>query len=163
MSDMTERAQAMREYLDRSEEGRHFVAIIDALRAAQQPEVLTCDDCGAECTDPWHYSTATERHRHQCDACHAQSPEPAKVADGLRETLAEIAHSQWSGWMEYLFSKGTFGEDGTWLMPKWAVDRWSRQMKTEYQMLSDEEKNSDRNEADRFLRALLAASGEGKP
>ena len=71
-----------------------------------------------------------------------------------REILAELAHAQWSGWMEYLFSKGVLNEDGTWTMPAWAVERWRRQMKTSYNELSFDEKESDRKEADKFLLAL---------
>ncbi len=69
----------------------------------------------------------------------------------MREKFAEIAHNQWSGWMKYLFSKGTFNEDGTWTMPVWAVDRWKRQMETPYSMLSEDEQQNDRDEADKFL------------
>lgn len=72
----------------------------------------------------------------------------------MREKLAALAHEQWSGWMEYLFSKGEFQEDGTWVMPKWAVERWSKQALTSYKALSEEEKNSDREEADRVLKLL---------
>ncbi|HDY87315.1 MAG TPA: hypothetical protein ENH82_04265 [bacterium] len=68
-----------------------------------------------------------------------------------REELAELCHQQWSGWMEYLFSKGTFNEDGTWAMPEWAVKRWFKQMKTIYSELSIEEADNDRKEADRFI------------
>ena len=66
----------------------------------------------------------------------------------IREKLAEFAHSQWSGWMEYLFSKGVFNEDGTWTMPEWAVKRWTTQIKTNYKDLSESEKDSDRSESD---------------
>ncbi len=69
----------------------------------------------------------------------------------LREKLAELAHNQWARWMEYLFSKGTFNEDGTWTMPSWAVRRWKRQMETPYSELSESEQDSDRSEADKFL------------
>ena len=69
----------------------------------------------------------------------------------MREALAKLAHDQWSGWMDYLFSKGKFNEDGSWTMPKWAVQRWSRQAKTEYEDLSESEKDSDRKEADKFI------------
>jgi len=69
----------------------------------------------------------------------------------LREKLANLCHDQWSGWTKYLFSKGIFNSDGTWTMPKWAVDRWQKQMNTYYENLSEEEKNSDRFEADKFL------------
>jgi hypothetical protein len=69
----------------------------------------------------------------------------------LREQLAALAHDQWAGWMEYLFSKGTFNDDGTWTMPAWAVERWQRQRQTPYTELSDQEQESDRAEADRVL------------
>lgn len=72
----------------------------------------------------------------------------------LREKLAKLAHDQWSGWMKYLFSKGVFNSDGTWTMPLWAVERWQRQMKTPYSELSETEKESDRAEADKFLRVI---------
>ena len=72
----------------------------------------------------------------------------------MREFLAELAHEQWSGWMEYLFSKGTFNEDGTWTMPEWAVNRWVIQMGMPYNRLSEEEKESDRKEADKFLGVI---------
>ena len=72
----------------------------------------------------------------------------------MREKLAELAHNQWSGWMIYLFSKGEFNEDGTWTMPKWAVDRWKRQMNQPYSELSESEKDSDRIEADKYLEVI---------
>jgi len=72
----------------------------------------------------------------------------------LRETLAELAHSQWSGWMEYLFSKCTLNQDGTATMPKWAVDRWQKQVETAYADLSEKEKDSDRTEAAKFQKAF---------
>lgn len=73
------------------------------------------------------------------------------MSDEIREALAEYAHEAWSGWMKYLFSKGTFNQDGTWTMPAWAVERWQRQMNAPYASLPEEEKKSDREEADRML------------
>lgn len=72
----------------------------------------------------------------------------------IKEQLAEYAHNQWTGWMRYLFSKGEFNEDGTWTMPNWAVKRWTRQMNTEYKDLLEEEKDSDRKEAEGMLNIL---------
>lgn len=77
--------------------------------------------------------------------------EPLK---SLREELAKLAHSQWSGWMEYLFSKCEVSPDGTMTIPKWAVDRWSRQVKTKYDDLDQSEKDSDRTEADKFIEVI---------
>lgn len=70
------------------------------------------------------------------------------------ELLAEYAHKAWSGWMVYLFSKGTFNADGTWTMPAWAVIRWQRQMNTKYCDLSPTEKLSDRAEARDILEIV---------
>lgn len=77
-----------------------------------------------------------------------------------REQLAELCHDQWSGWMEYLFSKcineyGQFDkETGNLVIPQWAVERWTRQMNTPYDRLSEGEKESDRREADRFISLI---------
>lgn len=76
------------------------------------------------------------------------------------EKGAEIAHSQWSGWMQYLFGKCTVNDDGTVTMPKWAVDRWTRQMNTEYADLPEEEKASDREEAQRYINWLTPEAAE---
>ena len=59
------------------------------------------------------------------------------------DKLADEEHEIWSHWMKYLFSVGKFNEDGTWTMPKWAVDRWLRQMNAKYADLTDKEKRSD--------------------
>jgi hypothetical protein len=73
----------------------------------------------------------------------------------LREQLAEQEHERWSRWMRYQFSTGYFNDDGTWTMPKWAVDRWMRQTNTKYSNLSEPERDSDRKEADKTLALLL--------
>ena len=72
----------------------------------------------------------------------------------LREKIAQLAHEQWSGWMDYLFSKGVFNPDGTWTMPVEFVERWQRQARTPYAELSSPEQDSNRKEADKFLAVL---------
>jgi hypothetical protein len=76
------------------------------------------------------------------------------MSDGLRERLAALAHRQWSGWMSYLFGKCRMNDDATLTIPAWAVERWQRQMNTSYFDLPEEEKDSDRKEADRILYLL---------
>lgn len=72
----------------------------------------------------------------------------------LRNLLANLAHSQWSGWMSYLFDKSILNEDGTVTMPKWAVERWKRQIETQYDDLSEAEKENDLTEADKVLSLI---------
>ena len=58
-------------------------------------------------------------------------------------------------WMDAIsFEKSMFNDDGTVTIPKWAVDRWMRQMQTEYKDLLEQEKESDRIEADRVLQTI---------
>ena len=73
------------------------------------------------------------------------------MSEETREALADYAHAAWSGWMKYQFSKAEIQPDGTWIMPAWAVERWQRQMNTPYTELPEEEKASDRKEADEML------------
>jgi len=72
----------------------------------------------------------------------------------LREQLSELAHRQWSGWMEYLFSKSRENADGSMTIPAWAVERWRRQMRLSYHDLNDLERDSDRAEADAVLSII---------
>jgi hypothetical protein len=80
----------------------------------------------------------------------------------LRERLASYAHRSWSGWMKHLFGhcieiphrledeKGEYSVE----IPSWAVKRWTRQMTTPYGALPEEEKESDRKEADKILELI---------
>jgi len=74
----------------------------------------------------------------------------------MKEALAEYAHNAWAGWMIYLFIKSTTNSDGTVTIPKWAVDRWTRQAATPYIDLPEKEKESDREEADEMIAIVVA-------
>lgn len=101
-------------------------------------------------------------HRHTyhqtppCDTCHKSEtysefqPQPYRLmgSDSLREALAKYAHDAWAGWMRYLFSRSIGNQDGTTLIPKSLTERWTRQLSTPYQNLPENEKESDRKEAD---------------
>ena len=94
--------------------------------------------------------------------------EDVKTENVMREELADLCHRQWIGWMEYLFSKcyaenGQFDKaTGNLIMPKWAVERWKRQIYTPYADLPEDEKESDRQQADKFL-AVLSQTVQLKP
>jgi hypothetical protein len=72
----------------------------------------------------------------------------------LREQLAELAHAQWAGWMVYLFSKSAHNPDGSITIPPDLAMRWKRQADTSYTDLPENEKESDREEADRYLELI---------
>ena len=78
-----------------------------------------------------------------------------------REILAALAHRQWSGWMEYLFSKCIAVDDGSGnlIIPSDYVQALERQMYTKYTQLSEAEKDLDRKEADKVLEALSLTGG----
>lgn len=72
----------------------------------------------------------------------------------MREELAALAHEQWSGWVKYMFKCMTHNDDGTSTVPEWACQRWVRQMYTPYADLPENEKESDRTEADKVLAII---------
>ncbi len=82
---------------------------------------------------------------------------------GIIEELAALAHEQWAGWMRYLFSHGEEGLDGTFTIPRDNVDRWQRQIRTDYTDLSEKEKESDRREARKVLQILYAHARSPAP
>ena len=73
------------------------------------------------------------------------------MSDELREQFADLAHAIWAHWMRYMFSCGQQLADDTWIMPADKVKRWTRQMHTPYAELSDKERESDREQADKMI------------
>ena len=57
-----------------------------------------------------------------------------KSRKDLLETLADLEHRQWAHWTRYMLDNYT---------PE-NVERWRRQLQTEYSDLSEREKDSDR-------------------
>jgi len=80
----------------------------------------------------------------------------------LREELAALSHDIWSHWMRYLFTVSIWRDDGSVTIPTDKVERWYRQMQTDYANLSDAEKESDRHQADKILKCL-AMRGQPEP
>jgi len=72
----------------------------------------------------------------------------------LREELAAKQHKIWSAWMKWMFQQGWFNKkrngEQTWVMPTEKVERWMRQMETPFELLSEDEKESDRMVVDEF-------------
>jgi len=70
--------------------------------------------------------------------------EKAKPYIDLLETLADIEHERWSGWMRYFYENNTPENN----------ERWKKQMITPYKDLPEHSKESDRREVRKTLAAL---------
>ena len=62
----------------------------------------------------------------------------------FREMLAELEHKQWAHWTRYMLAN---------LTPE-NIERWKRQIETPYSELSEKEKDSDREWADKILSII---------
>lgn len=80
----------------------------------------------------------------------------------LREKLAAIEHERWADWQRYVHSvcyenKGIGGEPtGELTIPSEHARRWERQIETPYNELSEKEKDSDREQVDRYWQLIIA-------
>ena len=72
----------------------------------------------------------------------------------LIEELAAVMHRSWSHWMRWIFQVCKWNEDGSVLIPAEYVTRWKRQMATDYADLTEREKDSDRNQAQKIMDVL---------
>lgn len=72
----------------------------------------------------------------------------AKVnSDETTEALAAYAHEAWACWMRYMFRFGQVNSDGSVTLQADKVERWKRQLETDYADLPEAEKPSDREQA----------------
>ena len=70
----------------------------------------------------------------------------------LKERLADIEHQRWSHWQRYMHSKIIPSDkDGISEIGTELIERWSRQINTDYSDLSEQEKQSDRNEVEKYF------------
>jgi hypothetical protein len=76
--------------------------------------------------------------------------------DGWRERLAAVAHEAWRGWLRYMLPilKPGLSVVVRESKAQRAIARWERQRDTDYADLPENEKESDREQADEILVAL---------
>ncbi|MGF9567859.1 hypothetical protein AAIH70_30770 [Neorhizobium sp. BT27B] len=80
-----------------------------------------------------------------------------QVLDGLVETLAALEHERWAHWQSYLHGKAIKQEDGSLMIPSELVKKWEKQIATPFANLSNEEKESDREQVQRYLPTIKDA------
>ena len=81
----------------------------------------------------------------------------SQLRDTLTDKLAEVEHERWSHWQRYMHSKGTRLPDGSLVLPADLVARWDRQIDTRFQDLTENEKESDREQVRKYLPLIEAA------
>lgn len=74
-------------------------------------------------------------------------------ADELREKLADIEHQRWADWQKYVHGVSKVEADGV-KIPMGYADHWDRQINTPYAELSEREKQSDREQVDRYWHLI---------
>ena len=74
----------------------------------------------------------------------------------ILEKLADIEHQRWADWQKYLHSKCSTNSNGDLVIPAGYVKHLERQINTEYKNLTENEKESDRNEVKRYLPEILS-------
>lgn len=77
-----------------------------------------------------------------------------KLIEKLIEKLADQEHDRWSRWMKHLFEKSSEDKNGNVIIPSSLVNRWKRQIDTDYSDLSEKEKESDRIEARKTIKLM---------
>lgn len=79
--------------------------------------------------------------------------------DSIVEQLAAIEHRRWSNWQTFVHEQCIHTPEGNLIIPQKCVERWNRQISTPYSELSEDEKQSDRNQVNLYLPHLLDILG----
>ena len=74
----------------------------------------------------------------------------------ILEQLAALEHERWSHWQRYLHSQCQRSADGSLIIPSRLAARWEKQSCTPYSELSEDEKESDREQVRRYLPIIAA-------
>lgn len=77
------------------------------------------------------------------------------IDDQLMEKLAAAQHEIWAHWMRYQFSSMWANANGALVLDDEYVKRWQRQSNTPYGVLSEGEKQSNRDIVARFLNDIV--------
>ncbi len=87
----------------------------------------------------------------------ASAAEEILYSEEVLEELAAIEHDRWAHWQDYLQNLCEPQADGSLRIPSHLVERWTRLIETPYSDLTDEERESDREQVLRYLPTILRA------
>lgn len=78
-------------------------------------------------------------------------------SERIFERLAAIEHERWAYWQRYVHDQCVRREDGSLVIPAELAKRWGGQIDTPYTELTEEEKESDREQVQRYLPTIIDA------
>ncbi|MBB3948392.1 hypothetical protein GGQ73_004379 [Rhizobium skierniewicense] len=79
------------------------------------------------------------------------------ILDTLLDQLASIEHERWAHWQKYMHSKALRQPDGSLIIPAYLVTKWERQIALPFAQLSEAEKDSDREQVQKYLPLLKSS------
>lgn len=80
----------------------------------------------------------------------------AALEDDLAiDRLAAVEHERWAHWQQYLHDQCERRNDGSLVIPRELVSRWEEQIGTQFEELSSEEQESDREQVRQYLPLVV--------
>jgi hypothetical protein len=80
-----------------------------------------------------------------------------RVLYNLVDVLAAIEHERWCHWQRYMHDQAIKQADGSLILPAHLVARWETQIRTDFESLTDKEKDSDREQVHKYLPLIVNA------
>lgn len=71
------------------------------------------------------------------------------------ENVASVVHEIWAHWQTYLHSQCEELPDGSLKIPKELVEQWNQQIGLKYEQLTQNEKESDIEQAQKYKKTFL--------
>ena len=88
---------------------------------------------------------------------------PQSHVPELVEELAAIEHERWAHWQRFMHDQGVRQADGSLVLPAELVTKWDRLIATPYAELTEKERESDREQVQRYLPTVARAFGKPQP
>ncbi|MCB1359235.1 MAG: hypothetical protein KDK53_22935 [Maritimibacter sp.] len=79
----------------------------------------------------------------------------AERLNDIIDELADIEHERWAHWQRYMHNQCEQRPDGSLVIPPDLAAQWERQIATPYRDLTDQEKESDREQVRKYLPTIV--------
>jgi hypothetical protein len=77
--------------------------------------------------------------------------------DETVDQLAAIEHERWAHWQRYVHDHCERLDDGSLVIPATLAARWAAQIEMTYAELTEQEKDSDREQVRRYIPVVISA------